>query len=427
MSKYNGGQGSLSSSANKNSTRKGRYTQTEADKYAEQFLLKIEDCINSRLKGQPQLKSAVISNVNEDGTVDVYFPPNKDNIFTRIQNQSIYELEVGDSVEILLKDGTFNNCWILAKHQSDKLRRIQMQEARITYVSGGGSSTGGGGGTVTGAVRYDTEQTLTDPQKEQARINIGAGTSNFSGNYEDLENKPTIPTIPENISAFNNDAGYVTETEMNDAIATADQALKQEIMNLLTGYYSEDNPPPYPVTSVDGEIGAVELSDVKYTAQTLTDEQKAQARQNIGAGNSSFDGSYNSLTDKPTIPTTVAELTDSDEYVKPDSPVFDDYAKLDSPTFTGTPKTVTTAITSNDDSIASTQFVQDLVANVTGGSVSGPETAVDGDVVLFDGTTGKIVKDSNINVARINALSSAVLSPTEPTDQQVGDIWFKEL
>ena len=32
----------------------------------------------------------------------------------------------------------------------------------------------------------------------------------FSGNYNDLTNKPSIPTVPANVSAFNNDAGYLT-------------------------------------------------------------------------------------------------------------------------------------------------------------------------------------------------------------------------
>ena len=35
--------------------------------------------------------------------------------------------------------------------------------------------------------------------------------SSFSGNYNDLSNKPTIPTVPTNVSAFINDAGYLTE------------------------------------------------------------------------------------------------------------------------------------------------------------------------------------------------------------------------
>ena len=32
-----------------------------------------------------------------------------------------------------------------------------------------------------------------------------------SGSYEDLSNKPTIPVVPTEVSAFNNDAGYLTE------------------------------------------------------------------------------------------------------------------------------------------------------------------------------------------------------------------------
>jgi hypothetical protein len=31
-----------------------------------------------------------------------------------------------------------------------------------------------------------------------------------SDSYADLTNKPTIPTVPTNVSAFNNDSGYLT-------------------------------------------------------------------------------------------------------------------------------------------------------------------------------------------------------------------------
>ena len=62
-------------------------------------------------------------------------------------------------------------------------------------------------------VRFDTSsQGLSSTQKSNARANIGAGTSSFSGNYNDLSNKPTIPTVPTNVSAFTNDAGYGTIT-----------------------------------------------------------------------------------------------------------------------------------------------------------------------------------------------------------------------
>jgi uncharacterized protein (TIGR02145 family) len=37
-----------------------------------------------------------------------------------------------------------------------------------------------------------------------------------SGNYNDLTNTPTIPTVPSNVSAFNNDAGYITTLNDDD-------------------------------------------------------------------------------------------------------------------------------------------------------------------------------------------------------------------
>ena len=45
------------------------------------------------------------------------------------------------------------------------------------------------------AVSTVANQGLSDTEKSNARTNIGAGTSSFSGNYNDLSNKPTIPTV----------------------------------------------------------------------------------------------------------------------------------------------------------------------------------------------------------------------------------------
>ena len=47
-------------------------------------------------------------------------------------------------------------------------------------------------GFLADSVRYNTTQSLSDSQKQQARNNIGAGTSNFSGSYKDLTDIPTI-------------------------------------------------------------------------------------------------------------------------------------------------------------------------------------------------------------------------------------------
>ena len=45
-----------------------------------------------------------------------------------------------------------------------------------------------------------------------------------SGSYNDLINKPTIPTVPTNVSAFNNDAGYITSSGSCSYATTAGTA-----------------------------------------------------------------------------------------------------------------------------------------------------------------------------------------------------------
>ena len=72
---------------------------------------------------------------------------------------------------------------------------------------------------------------------------------------------------------------------------------------------AKDNSKEYPVATassdglfsstdkakLDGIASGAGTDDVKYVAQALTEEQKVQARTNIGAGTSSFSGDYNDL------------------------------------------------------------------------------------------------------------------------------------
>lgn len=64
----------------------------------------------------------------------------------------------------------------------------------------------------------------------------------------------------------------------------------------------------YKDLALKSDIPSVPTDYVKYTSQTLTDAQKSQARSNIGAGTSNFSGSYNDLSNKPTIPDISGKL-----------------------------------------------------------------------------------------------------------------------
>lgn len=89
----------------------------------------------------------------------------------------------------------------------------------LAFQSQGGS----GGGAVdsvngkTGVVVLNADDLDAYTKSEtNSLLAAKANTSDLSavatsGSYDDLDNKPTIPTIPTDVSAFTNDAGYLTQ------------------------------------------------------------------------------------------------------------------------------------------------------------------------------------------------------------------------
>jgi hypothetical protein len=61
------------------------------------------------------------------------------------------------------------------------------------------------------ATKADKSDTYTKTEVDDALALKQDASTAFSGDYNDLSNKPTIPTVPTNVSAFTNDAGYLTE------------------------------------------------------------------------------------------------------------------------------------------------------------------------------------------------------------------------
>lgn len=82
-----------------------------------------------------------------------------------------------------------------------------------------------------------------------------------SGSYNDLSNKPTIPTVPTNVSAFNNDAGYLTTVAWND---------------------------------IDNKPASFTPSSHTHTTSDITDFPTLSSV--------ATSGDYNDLSNKPTIP-----------------------------------------------------------------------------------------------------------------------------
>jgi len=68
-----------------------------------------------------------------------------------------------------------------------------------------------------------------------------------TGSYDDLEDKPVIPTVPAAVSAFTNDAGYITELEAVEAAK-----LKKAIVEELPDPGEADDNTIYLILAEDG-------------------------------------------------------------------------------------------------------------------------------------------------------------------------------
>lgn len=128
--------------------------------------------------------------------------------------------------------------------------------------------------------------TSNPPSYPVTSVNNKTGDVKLTAN--DVGALPNTTVIPTKTSQLENDSGFIDE-ETAKSVA--------------------------PVQSVDGATGAVVTNAVKTVAQNLTDAQKIQARANIGAGTSNFSGSFNDLSDKPTIPNKTSDLTNDSGYI----------------------------------------------------------------------------------------------------------------
>ena len=120
-------------------------------------------------------------------------------------------------------------------------------------------SGGGGGGTVTGAVRYDTSQSLTTAQKTQARTNIGAGT-------------------------YSKPSGGVPKTDLAGAVQTSLEHADGSVRFDLTQGLSDAQKTAARQNIGAGTLSSVGAEDILTAAENFTSDQKPVFRGYIGAG-----------------------------------------------------------------------------------------------------------------------------------------------
>ena len=114
----------------------------------------------------------------------------------------------------------------------------------------------------------------------------------FSKDYNDLTNKPTIPTAT---SQLTNDSGFITSSN----IPTKTSQLTND-----SGY----------LTTHQDISGKANVSDLNAHKNDTT-SHITSAERTAWNNKSNFSGSYNDLTNKPTIPSKTSQLTNDSGFI----------------------------------------------------------------------------------------------------------------
>lgn len=241
---------------------------------------------------------------NQDDPTQLDFIYNKPTLGALASKDKISETELAENILLILEKA----------NSAPVVYEWAMAETKPTYTA-----------SEIGAVAY-TAQDLTEEQKAQARANIGAGSNSFSGDYNDLINKPTIPSI---------DESSILEYVDRKLLLKVDRI---EGKNLSTNDFTDEHK-----TRVN--------TSLQYIPQELTETQKIQARLNLGVGDGSFSGNYNDLVNKPEIPTKLSQLENDRGFITSDNT-------------DGLQGTIDEAISLHDISALAHEDIRELIADL---------------------------------------------------------------
>ena len=128
-----------------------------------------------------------------------------------------------------------------------------------------------------------------------------------SGSYNDLTNKPTIPTVPTNVSAFTNDAGYLTSETDPTVPSWAKQSTKPSYTASEVGALPDTTVIPTKTSDLQNDSGF--LTSYTETDPTVPAWAKQQTKptytaQEVGA-----------LPSNTVIPTKTSDLTNDSGFL----------------------------------------------------------------------------------------------------------------
>ena len=218
------------------------------------------------------------------------------------------------------------------------------------------------------AVSTVANQGLSETEKANARANIGAGDSGFSGDYNDLTNKPILGTASSKDVASSGDASTTQVVKGDDSrltnarpasdvyewakASTKPTYTKSEVgLGNVPNVTTNDQTVTYTDTStlatlVSGEDMSTAFAKIKKAITDLiahignTSNPHSVTAAQLNLATVATSGDYDDLTDKPTLATVATSGSYDDLIDKPSAPSISATANVDATS--GTPTVVVT-------------------------------------------------------------------------------------
>ena len=233
------------------------------------------------------------------------------------------------------------------------------------------------------AVSTEANQGLSTTEQENARANIGAGTSSFTGSYDDLTNKPTIPTVNDAKFSIKGDGTEVASTTANastassvDIVAGSNVTVTPDATNnkitiaatdttyTFDGTYDASTNKAATVSTVTNAINALDGGTIGTGGNGKTITSLSQTNGNVSATFDNISITKSQVSDFPSLATVATSGSYDDLENKPSIPSAANDGTFSVKTKVGSNNAVTAAdFTANQSSADDITFIQG--SNVT--------------------------------------------------------------
>lgn len=186
------------------------YTQSEIDDMFDGYYAKteVDDKLDLKANAADVYTKTEADNkfLTEHQSLDNYYT--KDEVYNKTESDAKYATQTVVNEEIaarIQRDSEIEQSLVSKADKSDTYTKQEVDDA-IANVDVSDQLV-----NYETIVNHNADKALLEASIALKANSADLATVATSGSYDDLSDKPTIPTVPTNVSAFTNDAGYLTE------------------------------------------------------------------------------------------------------------------------------------------------------------------------------------------------------------------------